>query len=540
MIIKERIRILCITALVFCLCQEIYGQYKYSREYREKKNEADDYFRYENYSVALPVFLELSEMDSMNTEVSFKTGVSIYMCKRDKSEAVKYFEKAKNDFADSYYYLGNLYHRAQLFDRALSCFNYYKCSPEKGAFSDREVDHCMDKSYDAKLFISRKTNVAVQNMGAVINSSYPDYVPLITSDETVMMFTSRREGSTGGMKDPNGEYFEDIYISRKKDGEWSPPENLGSPVNTLTHDACISLTSDGQKMFVYRTNKELTGGDIYLSNLKDGKWSEPEKLNGDINTPGGIESSASLAPNEQVLYFSSNRPGGYGGRDLYIVRKLPDGEWGLAQNMGPVINTPYDEDSPFIHPDGTTLFFSSKGHRNIGGYDIFKSVYEGGMWSAPVNLGYPINTVDDDIYFVVSANGKRGYYSSDRDGGEGHSDIYSIDMPDIKLNRILLKGTVTTHDPVFSTLHATITIIDYQTKELHGIYRTNRSTGKYLMVLLPKKKYKIIVESDGYHSYVGEIDMTKRLRMEDLFKDISLEKESKEEDRLKMLDDKEE
>ena len=263
---------------------------------------------------------------------------------------------------------------------------------------------------------------------------------------------------------------------------------------------------------------------IYETDYKDGNWSKPEKMTEMINSKNGAETSAIYSPDQQVIYFSSNRPGGYGGKDIYRIKKMPDDTWSLPMNLGPTINTKYDEDAPFIHPDGVTMFFSSKGHQNMGGYDIFKSVKVEDGWTAPENIGYPINTVGDDIYFILSADGKHGYYSSDMKEGYGSSDIFMINMPKEENKYVLLKGTVVSYDEGFKKLPAVITVIDYATKELQGIYRTNSKTGKYLMVLQPRKKYKIIVESEGYHVLIDEIDMREKLKMEDLMKNITLKK----------------
>ncbi|MBI4649575.1 MAG: PD40 domain-containing protein [Bacteroidia bacterium] len=277
---------------------------------------------------------------------------------------------------------------------------------------------------------------------------------------------------------------------------------------------------------MYRTNKDLTGGDIYITKFIDGKWTNPEIMQSEINSPGNLQPSVCLSPDETVLYFSSNRPGGYGGLDLYLVRKLPNGSWGPPTNLGLTINTSYDEDSPFIHPDGKILYFSSRGHENMGEFDIFKSELldeDQLWWSAPENLGYPINTVGDDIYFVVSADAKHGYFSSNRPEGFSNADIYFVTMELALENRVLLKGTVSTNEPVFKTLKATIIIIDNEKNELQGIYRTNIKTGKYLLVLIPGKKYKMTVEAEGYHSNISEIDLTKRAVLSDLNKHINLE-----------------
>ncbi len=533
---KKLVHTVLILILTFLLVHDINAQRtSFDKLLRKKLSDANYYYKFGDFDIALAIFKDLYELDSLNTEVNYKLGVCIYNTYRDKTKAITYFEEVKDginekwgvgaDHIDTYYYLGRLYHLKMLFDKSINYFQDYKNSKWERTFSNEEVDFYIEKVNVAKQLMAVPVEVDIMNMGNVINSPYPDYVPIISSEESVLLFTSRRKGSTGGLIDQNKEFFEDIYISYKDDKQWTEPEKLGSPINTPTHDACVSMSADGHKLFIYRTNKELTGGDIYVSELIDEKWSTPKKVGSKVNSKNALEASASLSPNENILYFSSNRKGGYGGMDIYKVIKLPNGKWGLAQNLGTTINSPYDEDAPFIHPDGRTLYFSSKGHKNMGGYDIFRSTLtEDGKWSEPENLGYPINTVNSDIYLVVSVDGKRGYYSSNRKGGVGYSDIYTINMFENQINFIVLKGEIITSDSLIP-LKATITLIDEQTKKIQGIYRTHKETGRYVLVVLSEKKYKIIVEVEGFHNYFGELEVSDDKEDQTQYLEIKLDRE---------------
>ena len=500
------------------------SQYKeYDMHFKQIKLQSDDEYSYDNYSLALPLYLQLYEIDSTNFEVNYKLGTCIFYSKRNKLESLEYFEKAKQKYIDSYYFLGRLYRLLQEFDKSLNAFNLYKNSNGIKAYNENIVDFYLAKTINAKKMVDVVSEYAVKNIGDKINTAYPEYGAVITSDETKMLFTSRRPGGVGNLKDPNGDYFEDIYISRYQANNWGKAKNVGQPINTASNDATVCLSNDNKTIYLYRTNKMMTGGDIFTSKFENNKFSIPKIIDAEINSEEGAESCASLAPDQKTLYFSSNRPGGYGGKDIYKVVKLPNDKWSKAINLGSIINTPYDEDAPFIQADGVTLYFSSRGHKNMGGYDIFKTIKnEKGKWSFPKNMGSPINSVSDDIFFVVNPEGTAGYFSSNRAGGYGASDIYKVEFPDVFTENLLLKGRVisdTTNLPV----KATITIVDYDTKELQGIYRTNATTGKFIMVLLPKRHYKLIVEADGFHSYVDDIDMTEKLRVQDLFKNIRME-----------------
>jgi outer membrane protein OmpA-like peptidoglycan-associated protein len=241
----------------------------------------------------------------------------------------------------------------------------------------------------------------------------------------MMVFTSRRKNSTGGKVTLDGDYFEDIYQTFHINGAWTVPKNIGKPINTPNHDAAVSMTADGKIIFIYY---DVGGGDIYYSRFEYQEWSEPYPLSKKINT-GNYETHASLSSDGMNLYFTSDRPGGFGGLDIYYSRLNNKDDWSEPVNMGPAINTPGDEDAPFIHPDDETLYFSSNGHPGLGGFDIFRSDLKDGEWSDPVNLGYPINTTDDDIYFTISADNQHGYYASTSGDGFGGKDIYVISMP---------------------------------------------------------------------------------------------------------------
>ncbi|MCH7535601.1 MAG: PD40 domain-containing protein, partial [Bacteroidetes bacterium] len=279
---------------------------------------------------------------------------------------------------------------------------------------------------------------------------------------------------------------------------------------------------DGQTLFIYRSNK-YGGGDIFYSKLEGTEWTIPLMFENDINTIG-IESCASQNADGNIIYFASDREGGYGGMDLYRIKKLPDGSWGRALNLGPNINTKGDEAGPFIHPNGKTLYFSSEGHKSMGGLDIFKSEQiSDSLWSNPENLGYPINTVDEDMYFVLSTDGKRGYYSTQRGDGSGETDLYMIDMPGHLFNLVFIRGLIIPdrHDSSDRIL-ASITVFNAHTNELVGIYKPNTSSGKYIVILDPSRNYILKVEAEGYATYEEELFVKDGVEFQEIIKNIEL------------------
>ncbi|HEU4717358.1 MAG TPA: hypothetical protein VFU15_05985, partial [Bacteroidia bacterium] len=295
-------------------------------------------------------------------------------------------------------------------------------------------------------------------------------------------------------------YFEDVFMSFRNGNNWGEPEPLDSTVNGNGHDACIGISNDGSTLLIYKD--EEGNGDIYTSQLNGFYWSAPVPLKGDVNTDSW-EGSATFSTDMHTMYFSSDRPGGYGGRDIYVATLQPDGTWGNVKNMGPKINTPYDEDAPFLHPNGTTLIFSSQGHNSMGGYDIFRTdltPVDSTFWepSDPVNVGYPINTAGDDKYFVLATDGKHGYYSSGKPGGNGQQDIYQVDY-DFHLdqsNVMLLSGVITLDD---QPVHASVFIHDDAGKLSMFHVSSNSETGKYLITLPLGRNYNVTYELDSLH-----------------------------------------
>jgi len=477
-----------------------------SKEDKKILAEAEDRFEFGDYHNAVKLFSKLYAKDSLNDNFRYKLGVSYYYTK-DYKKSAQFLRKASvSKNIEVFRYKAALAHLNSEFRKAINFYNGYKIIRGDRELSNEEVGRLINKIIYAEESVNNKQNVTITNIGSVINTKDHEYVPLISADQSMLFFTSRREGSTGGLLDPNGQPFEDVYVSyRDKSGYWEDPKQLREGINTATNDACVGLSADGQRLFLFKTNEDLSSGDLYESRMGLYDWEDPLKLGSDINSEF-IESSASIAPNDKVLYFSSNREGGYGGKDIYKVRMLPNGKWSRAQNLGPIINTPYDEDAPFIDAEGKTLFFSSTGHQNMGGYDVFKSTLENNLWSNPENLGYPVNTVNDDVFYVQSADGKTGYYSSSKAGGYGGQDVYKISFNNVGNKLHVLKGFVFDAKDEKNLLSSKITLIENESKKVQGIYKSKEVTGKFILLVEPSKSYSVVVESDNYHSYTSELE----------------------------------
>ncbi len=476
----------------------------------------------QNYDSAMAIYLKLMEVNPNNANWNFKLGICYLNSPTQYSKSIGSFEKAikncssnSNDDAfkeekaplSSYLYLADSYHRNYRFDEAIATYTKYKeFISERDKEKRNLIDHKIQVCKYGKDILANPVNMVIKNLGDSINSPYADYSPILSADESMILFTSRRPENVGGDLDEDGKYYEDIYISYKtEDGKnWQKAKNIGPPINTPEHEATVSASIDGQIIFIYKD--DASNGSIYFTSMQGNNWTPPEKLGGDINSEFW-ESHAALSADGDILYFVSDRPGGYGGRDIYRCKKLPNGAWSNAFNMGPVINTEYNEDSPFIQPGSNKLYFSSEGHKNIGGFDIFTSNFVDtgvfGGWTDPENMGYPINTTGDDIFFVPTIDNKRAYYSSFAQGGLGDKDIYLLTFPekeDAKLT--VIRGLILDDfgNPASNTI---ITVTNANTGDIVGNYSPNPKTGKYIFILPYGKSYQITYEGDGFHTFTS-------------------------------------
>ena len=471
----------------------------------ELAKEADIYIDKKNFLAALPLFEKLYENNP--NKIDYKLALAIcYTYKSGaKKKAVEFFEEilvADPKSKHINYELGRAYHLTSQFEKALE---QLKIAQEKKGSKDKEknIVELIRFCGNGIELIKSPVEVEIENMGPVINSAGSEYVPVISSDESMLIFTYAGKNCIGGLQnqygkpDPKGYYYEDILVSYKIGKIWLTPEDIGSNINSSAHDACIALAGDGQKLFVYKDTDD-GSGDIFMSELEGNVWSRPLKMNININTEYW-EGSASLSPDERTLYFTSERPGGLGGRDIYKSEMREDGIWDEPINLGANINTEYDDDAPFIHPDNKTLYFSSMGHNSLGGYDIFSATRTNDTnWTVAATIGYPINTPEDDVFYVVAASGKRGYYSSARDGSFGQHDLFIVHQGKAarKHALVLVKGRVTAND---KPVEAKITVTYTANGESQGIYKSNSASGKYLISLPTGNDYAVKYEVEGYY-----------------------------------------
>ena len=486
------------SALIFSTT--LNAQKKKERQVHRLETEADQLYDSQYYGEALDIYLLLDSLSPGNPEYQFRTGM-IYYHSIDKAKSLNYFLAAiRNGKTDPNldFYLARAYHFNLKFDSAVHYYQTALNAPDSfNKFSRKErleIEKYIQDCQLAQQYINEPVITPINNIGAPINSAYPEYVPLVNAAEDMIIFTSRRPNTTGKNRDNTGAFMEDVYISRKnRDGTWSEPDN-NLKFNTKDHDACVGLSPDGSKLILYKSDN---GGDLYLSEMKNGQWSTPEPIPG-INT-SHWESSASFTADEKYVYFTSDKPGGYGGSDIYRATLLENGRYGDIENLGAVINTPFDEDAPQIHTDGKTLFFSSKGHEGLGGYDIYSSVYleEIQSWTEPRNIGYPINTPDDDIYFSLLANGTKGFFTSYRNDSHGEKDIYMITRPGSIPTKFLMKFNL--YDSLIDQpIEARIKITNIQSGDTILLNPSELLDGRYNTPLDFETNYKLGIDATGY------------------------------------------
>ncbi|MCC3152400.1 OmpA family protein [Hymenobacter sp. BT770] len=474
---------------------------------RKDLKTGNKFFEQENYRAALPYYEKVLAKDPNNAKALFNAGIS-YMS-FDKEKASDYIYKAQKIkpkvSKDVEYWLGRVDHLNYNFDEAVAHFQAYNATLKKNDQRKEELAQLIQHSKNAKVQFNSPKDIFVKNLGPTINTQFSEHSPVISSDDKLLIYTSRGENVTGATGKPSdkknksiaadGEYYEDIFEATRLDDEnWNKPRSLSGVLNGKGHDASTQLFDNDTKLLMYRNDNN---GDIFISEKSGGDWTAPKPLGSNINSKS-YEGDAYITPDGLTLYFSTGRYSEDGTLDLYVsTRASMTDEFGPAKSLGGAINTKYDDDSPYLSKDGKTLYFSSRGHNTMGGYDIFKSEYnpDTRRWGEAQNLGYPINTPDDDSYYRLSPDGSYAYLSSYRIGGYGEKDIYTINY----IKNAIIKGKVfsskdsTTVIPgvelVFTGAQADKTALSFRD--------VTKPDGAYQVAVLSGRTYQVAVSKDG-------------------------------------------
>ncbi len=479
-----------------------------SQEINEKRllESAKEKMQNENFEEALEDWLQLYQVDSKNMEYQYNIAVCYLNTNVNKSKAIPYLEnvvKSPNHNPNAKFLLGRAYQYANRFSEALEYFQKFKNdgkgNPDNIQLVDLEIQHCLN----AKELVKYPVNVTFDNLGKNINSEYADYYPFVDERENFLVYNSNRPLIKKSEKKPNGQYKNSIMVSKVINGEYMEATVIGKPVSEGNSDEeVVGMSANGRTLIIHKNAK------LYLSRMGDlGAFQKLESLPDIINNSGDVI-AASINNDETEIYFASDRKGGYGGTDIYVCRKLNNNQWAEPENLGPVINTEFDEDFPNLSPDEQYLFFSSKGHGSMGGYDIFKAKRnpQTNKFENPKNLGYPINTSYDDMNFRISKTGRYGYMASIRGNGLGDYDIYRIVFNDIEPELSLIIGEIKANPPLKDYRDVTIQVTELNNGDLIGNYLPNPYTGRYV-VILPAGKYKLTAECPGYKLYQTTLDV---------------------------------
>ncbi len=504
-----------IIVLVFALTMFLFlTGFSQDKDIRQLNKTAIKYFFDEEYDKALPIFLQLDSLKPDDFEINYKIGACYLNRKYENNKAIPYLEKAIKIKGESlipqqvFKDLGMLYHLNYQFNKAIHSYMEFLKICDK---DDEDIDYVkrmVEVCKNAKILISDTLDLSIENIGSPINTEHYEFCPLISADKSIMFFTRNIKKQNADI-----DSVQQIMVSYKEYGEWKTPDEIKFNFPDTINISLAGISPDGEQLFI------LLDGNIYTCQLEEGvdlkKFSEP-------GISQFLVERLSFTADGRELYFSSNKPGGYGGKDIYKIVKDESESWGEPVNLGPDINSIYDEDFPFIHPDKKTLYFSSEGHNTIGGYDIFKTTLnDSAQWSEPENIGFPINTTKDDIYFVLSADGKKGYFSSSRDNNYSIPDIFEASF-DNNIPLTMVKGTILAGKNL-KPVNAKIKVIDNETNErVKYIYNPNPQTGKYLMIFPPGKNYSMIIDAQGYLPNMVNIYIPDQTSFFELFQEIHL------------------
>lgn len=472
------------------------------RAYRVYQRALDQY-KQRNFIQALKYAQRAYSIDENYVQAYLLAG-DIGLELHDDTAAISYYEKAIAKQADyfppAHFILGKLYYRTGHYDKAYERFRFY--SGFKLPSKERLLlEQRMQEALDAIHFKNNPVPFDPVNLCFNINTENDEYVNAISADGQMLIFTLRSPHAQAGSRK---QFREEFFVSTLDNGKWIKARPMKYLSGKSESEGALALSYDNRYIFFTSCHQPDAFGscDLYYSEKQDDRWSEPKNLGAMVNS-SHWESQPSLSSDARTLYFASNRPGGFGGSDIWKAVLQNDGEWSRPENLGDVINTAHDEMSPFIHADGQTLYLSSKGHSGLGSTDLFMSrLQPDGSWAKPLNLGFPINTFSDEINLIVDPDGLRAYISSDLPHGKGGFDIYMFDLyEDIKpLPVSYLKGVVR-NAITLQPLDANIELIELLNGKTVVQSRSDAVTGEFITVLPLGSNYALNVNRKQYLFY---------------------------------------
>ncbi len=498
---------------LFVLPQTFSAQSKqYNKNHKKIWSKANCLYKVQDYEKALPLYTNLYSLDEDYAEINYRIGTCYFNIPGEKTKSISYFNKSKaSGNTEACFWLARAYHVEENFTDEIENYKIYleKADKLKG---ENEINRYVNIAKRAERAIDNPVFVKIDNLGASINTEYSEVIPFITADESKLVVSSKRPRNYGTENDDNE--ISDVYISDKEGNAWINTHKIGFEINSEMNDVVVGMNDLGTILLVNRTEIGNDYGNLFLCENKGGEWVKPLMLSENINSQHK-ESSACITADGKYIYFSSNRPGGFGGKDIWGVKQLPNGKWAKPTNIGGVINSSYDEEAPFISPNGQTLYFSSNGHETIGGYDVHNAEAQtNGGWKVPRNLGYPINTVDDDIYFSVEENDKTAYYSRFSGVGYGGSDIYEVQLL-YKESYLTPVKFIVKNPKTQEPIDAMIKLYVESTGEIYGDYLPNEK-GEFLFIVKPEINFHMEISANGFATNNTKFQITTNEISDDL------------------------
>lgn len=498
--------------------------------------EAESDFLFEEYNEALPLYMKLIKIFPDNSNLKYHIGVCLLNDPFQKELSIQYLEEAsqnttkdykENTFKetkapiDAFFYLGHAYRINNQLEKAIKAYTKFKEILDPKIYDIDLVNEQITSCKNAEKLIKRPVDLTFVNLGDPINTRFSETNPVVTHDETSMLFIRKLQ------------FYDAVFYTKKVNGQWSDPVNIMFDLGVDNDMYPTSLSSDGKEAFFYSNDNFL--GTIFSSKLENGKWTKVKPLNDNINTKYW-ESHACISADGTTLYFTSNRKDGFGGLDIYKSTRAKGGDWGPAVNLGSRINTRYNEETPFITEDGKTLYFSTYGHYNMGGYDVnYSTLLDDGTWSVPVNAGYPINSTDDDLFFVPVKNGEFAYISKYIENNmAGRNDIYRFEIfSDMHPRKYLIHGIVSLEGKAISQNNpVTVMLINRIKRDTVQLIKSLGENGEYNLDI-PAGDYDMIITAAGYKPRIERLLVPKNYKQGDLQLSSKLsviEKETKTEE----------
>ena len=530
----QRLSIIFLTLSVFfemlppeAFCQKSKARILTTDDIKILKKTTETFFNAGNFDGALKGYTVLIALEPDNPEINYLLGYCHLFTNVNKAKAVGFFEsslKAKNPKKETHYFLGIAYMHAERWDDAIQSFENYKTGTHSKAIRDfPSVERQIEMCNNAKKIISEhRLNITFKNLGKNINSVFEDYNGFVSASGKTLVYASRRKGNMGGHIEELGAYSADVYFSLWKDNAWIKSKNAGAVINTDWDEESVGLSADGRTMLVYLDNIDFLS-DIATATLKGKTWQKLTSIGSSVNTKY-FETGASITLDGSTIYFASDRKDTKVGSELYVAKRNENGDWGPSLNLGSVINTMYDESAPFISMDGKTLYFSSKGHNSMGGFDIFRSTLDDSTasWSKPENIGYPINNADDNLYFSMTGNQRYAYVSAVREGGFGDMDIYQVIYNDTIDHRFLalISGTVSLPGGGKAVI-AKATINDKLTGKLLMTYKPSVIRNEFVLAAKPGE-YILSVEGVNFNTHYVILTISNELHLKDIVLNLNV------------------